>query len=110
MSPGSAVLFNDDTKKIRKTITLDSLVKLRQLPKPDLIKMDVQGAELDIIKGASETLKSVNHVILELQKVEYNKGAPLSDAVIAYMNEIGFDCKGLFCDNGPDGDYHFVRR
>jgi FkbM family methyltransferase len=110
MSPGSAVLFNDDTKQIRKTITLDSLVKLRQLPKPDLIKMDVQGAELDIIKGASETLKSVNHVILELQKVEYNKGAPLSDVVIAYMNEIGFDCRGLFCDNGPDGDYHFVRR
>jgi hypothetical protein len=75
-----------------------------------MIKMDVQGAELDVLKGAVETLKSVNHIILELQVVEYNKGAPLKDAVIEYMDSIGFDCLGIFSNNGPDGDYHFVRR
>jgi hypothetical protein len=72
--------------------------------------MDVQGAELDILKGAVQTLQSVTDVILELQVVEYNKGAPLRDQVIEYMNSVGFDCLGIFCNNGPDGDYHFRRK
>jgi hypothetical protein len=75
-----------------------------------MIKMDVQGAELDVLKGAEETLKTAKHVILELQRVEYNKGAPLKDTVIEYMDSLGFDCLGEFSVNGPDGDYHFVRR
>jgi hypothetical protein len=63
-----------------------------------------------LLKGAVETLADVKHVILELQVVEYNKGAPLKDEVIAYMDTQGFDCMGIFSNNGPDGDYHFVRR
>ena len=89
--------------------TLDTVVRLRNFPKPDFVKMDVQGAELDIIKGATETLKTCKHLILELQVVEYNKGAPLRDEVISYLKTIGFNLQTeLFCNNGPDGDYHFV--
>jgi FkbM family methyltransferase len=93
-----------------RTVTLDAVRRLKQFPSPDLIKMDVQGAELDILKGAVETLQTVKHVILELQVIEYNKGAPLRDTVIEYMDQQGFDCLGIFCNNGPDGDYHFMRR
>ena len=73
--------------------------------------MDVQGAEMDILKGAHETLKSVQHLILELQHVKYNTGAPLCDEVIGYLDTIGFRLvTSLFCNNGGgDGDYHFVR-
>ena len=110
VSPAADELFNDSNKKQKITVTLDTLVKSRNLPKPDLIKMDVQGAELDIVKGAQETLRFVNHVILELQTVEYNKGAPLKDTIIEYMSHLGFECVGMFCNNGPDGDYHFIRR
>jgi len=87
----------------------NAVVNLKKLSRPDLIKMDVQGAELDVLKGAVGVLATTNHVILELQVVEYNTGAPLSDIVIDYMSSIGFDCKGIFCNNGPDGDYYFVR-
>jgi len=37
--------------------------------------MDVQGAELDILKGASETLVNCKDLILELQEGEYNTGS-----------------------------------
>lgn len=90
--------------------TLDSVVEESNLPLPDLIKMDVQGAELSVLKGASKTLENCQDLILELQKVEYNKGAPLKDEAIKYLEKLGFKMiSGPFCDNGPDGDYHFSR-
>jgi len=110
VNPEAPQYFNDSNCKKLRTITLDAVANLKQFPPPDLIKMDVQGAELDVLKGAQETIKTAKHIILELQIVEYNKGAPLKDTVIAYMDSIGYDCLGLFSNNGPDGDYHFVRR
>jgi FkbM family methyltransferase len=110
VNPNSVDYFNESHRRKLKTTTLDAVCRLKQFPAPDLIKMDVQGAELDVLKGASQSLVTAKHVILELQVVEYNKGAPLKDTVIEYMDSIGFDCKGIFSNNGPDGDYHFVRR
>ena len=110
IQPAAATLYSDRYVRKLRTITLDAVASLKRFPPPDLIKMDVQGAELDVLKGAQETIKTAKHIILELQIVEYNKGAPLKDTVIAYMDSIGYDCLGLFSNNGPDGDYHFVRR
>ena len=92
------------------TITLDETIKATQFPQPDLIKIDVQGAELDILKGATETLKHVKHIFLEAQTVEYNEGAPQFSQVKEFMEEVGFVLVEKFCDNGADADYHFVRK
>lgn len=91
--------------------TLDSVVREKELPLPDLIKMDVQGAELSILKGAEQTLTNCKDLILELQNVEYNKGAPLKEEVIEYLECIGYKLvsNGPFSNNGPDGDYHFTK-
>ena len=110
IQPAAETLYSDRYLRKLKTITLDAVASLNKYPPPDLIKMDVQGAEMDVLKGAQETIKTAKHIILELQVVEYNKGAPLKDIVIAYMDSLGYDCLGLFSNNGPDGDYHFVRR
>jgi FkbM family methyltransferase len=109
-SPAADQLYPESMRRMLITCTLDSMVSQRGFPSPDLIKITVQGAELDVLHGATKILKSVNHVIMKLQVVEYNKGAPLRDQVILYMHQQGFDCLGIFCDNGPDGHYHFVRR
>lgn len=110
INPQAPDYFNDTHRRTLITAKLDTVVAQRRFPKPDLIKMDVQGAELDVLKGAISTLKTAKHVILELQVVEYNKGAPLCNTVIDYMYQQGFDCMGIFSNNGPDGDYHFVQR
>lgn len=110
INPNADSRFGPETAHVVTAMSLDTVVKRSGFPLPDMIKMDVQGAELDILKGASVCLANCKDVILELQKVEYNKGAPLRDEVITYMGLMGFYLKeGPFCDNGPDGDYHFTR-
>ena len=113
LSPLADELFPEKNKIKRRTATLDDIVKMFNLPKPDMIKMDIQGAELKALKGATETLESVEHLILELQHKDYNFGAPKSDEVIEYLKEIGFELvgNGMFCGSelGVDGDYHFTR-
>jgi FkbM family methyltransferase len=109
VNPEAPAYFNEQHRRRLRTATLDSVVKQNGFPWPDLLKIDVQGAELDVLRGGAECLKHCNHVILELQVVEYNTGAPLRDTVINYMADQGFVCHGLFSNNGPDGDYYFSR-
>jgi FkbM family methyltransferase len=90
-------------------MTLDTIVKQNNWPMPDLIKMDVQGAELDILKGATETLKSCSDLILECQHTEYNLGAPLVHSVIKYLESMGFQLVSYLNIEAVDGDYHFSK-
>ena len=110
-SPAAEHLFSENHAVVKKTKTLDTVVKERGFPLPDLIKMDVQGAELDILKGATETLRTCKDLILELQVGEYNTGAPMKDEVISYLESIGFVLKTpAFSDTRSiQDDYHFTR-
>ena len=101
---------NENYREVtRKVKTLDTLVKEKGWQQPDLIKMDVQGCELDIIKGAVNTIRYCPNIILELQNEEYMKGAPMRDEVIKYMKFIGYQLVLHFTQNSSnaDGDYHF---
>jgi FkbM family methyltransferase len=40
-----------------KTVAIDDLVKMENLPSVDFIKLDIEGAELDALKGATECIK-----------------------------------------------------
>jgi FkbM family methyltransferase len=80
--------FKFESEK-KKSITLPTL--LGSDNGYDLIKMDVQGSELDIIKGALPIIKKTDSLLLELQTLEYNKGAPMASDVISYLQGIGFD-------------------
>jgi hypothetical protein len=72
-----------------------------------MIKMDIQGAELDVLKGADMCLNHATDLILELQHTEYNKNAPSAKEVIEYLKEKGFQLITKFTETPYDGDYHF---
>ena len=55
-------------KKIKfKSITLDKFIKIKKIPKPNFIKIDTQGSEIDILKGAKLTLKNCKFILLETE-------------------------------------------
>ena len=95
------------------SMRLDDVVSKYQFPKPELIKMDVQGAEKDILEGGFETMKNTKHLIMELPKknIRYNENAPTAEETIKLANDLGWTCTApLFSDNGTyDGDYGFSR-
>jgi len=99
--------YNENHGIHRVGVTLDYVAEKNNWPQPDLIKLDVQGAEMDILKGAVKCLEKCNDIILESQHVEYNSGAPFSNDVIDFMKSIGFELVSNFSKQEVDGDYHF---
>lgn len=102
--------FTDKHKQKRLTTTLNQLVFQNKWDLPDLIKIDVQGAELDILKGADQVLKKCKDIIIEAQHVNYNEGAPKFNEVKSYLETIGFELKSEIVRHDVDADYHFTRK
>lgn len=102
-------VFPKDKYILYRTETLDSVVEDNEFPLPDLVKIDVQGAEKDVIAGGAKTLANAKHMLVEIQAIEYNEGAPLVDETVPYIESCGWKLTRQFCDNGPDADYGFVR-
>ncbi len=63
--------------------------------RPDVIKVDTEGTELDILKGAGHLLDDVLAVELEVSFVPMRVGQPLFADVDAFMREQGFMLRGI---------------
>jgi FkbM family methyltransferase len=91
-------VFKENTKFYRKDgkedlvkmRTLTSVIKENHVPLPDLIKIDVQGAEKMIIDGSSDTVCSAEMILLEASILEYNEGAPTVYQMMKLMDEIDY--------------------
>ena len=75
---------------MRKTSSLDELVKKEKIPSPDFVKIDTQGSELDILKGSKESISQCSLIYLECPIVEYNLNAPSLKEYIDHLNSINF--------------------
>jgi FkbM family methyltransferase len=83
---------------------------------PLFLKIDVQGAEIQVLEGGGQTLARSDLVQLEVAMLPYNEGAPTMLEVLRYMDERGFvpfDLSGWSRPNGIDlvqVDLLFVQR
>ena len=53
----------------------------------NIIKLDVQGSELDILRGLKESIYLFEVIILETSVKEYNKNSPLFIDIINFMDK-----------------------
>jgi hypothetical protein len=78
----------------RPSITLDNLFKRENISINSdsiFIKIDCQGAEIPILKGASNLISRADFIMLEIPFFgKYNEGVPTFLEYIQYMDSIGF--------------------
>ena len=75
-----------------KTTTLDSFFSANPgLPRPDMIKLDTQGTELDILKGGVKCLETCSLVETEVEFITMYKDQPLFHDVMGFMLDQGFE-------------------
>ena len=81
--------YDDDQILIekRQTKTLSNLLNNQVF---DLIKIDVQGSEIDIINGGLNIIKEAKGILMEVSLMEYNQNSPTKDFVYEYMDNLGF--------------------
>lgn len=97
-------------KKIKvKIITLASFLKENKINEVDFIHMDVQGAELKVLKGSKEHIKTIKAIWLEVADVELYKNQPLRVDIETFMKSNGFDLiKSEF--EGKVGDQLYLNK
>ena len=83
-------VYDSITPIIRSTRTLDSLIEEHQLKLPDLIKLDVQGAEINVLRGGSKAVSNCSLICMEIPILNYNIGAPKVNEYLTYMESMGF--------------------
>lgn len=93
--------YSEGRSVLLKTKTLDSMIEENDLPLPDFIKMDTQGAEVDIMKGGSAALNYAKVALIEVAVMPYNEGAPNFSQYIDMMYSYHFI---------PTGVHHIAMR
>ena len=72
-------------------MTLDEAVRDFKLPLPDVIKMDTQGGELNVLKGATKTLPHVKALFLECWLWRaYAQDTPLLLEIANWLRQFDF--------------------
>jgi FkbM family methyltransferase len=88
-----------DTREVERQVVevrrLENLITAEEVSHPILMKIDVQGAELDVLRGALELLGAVRDILVECSLVELYAGQPLLDDTVLFAREQGFRLIGL---------------
>ena len=73
-----------------ETITLDSFVNKYSIDAIDFIKIDVQGAELDILKGSKKLLSNVIKIVCEVEFLPLYHDQPLFGDISEFLSKYNF--------------------
>lgn len=79
-----------------EVVTLDEILSKNDLEVPALLKMDVQGYELEVLRGCEDLLSEFQHVYTECSFMELYEGQALANEVIGFLQECGFRLVGVY--------------
>ena len=86
--------------RVVPVVTVDQIVANRELRPPVLLKLDTEGQELSVLRGAAETLQKVDLIIIESRLISYVEGLPEFADIMDYMNTKNFSLYDIL-----DGGY-----
>lgn len=85
-------MFNmDEVGTIEVPVSrLDEVLSPAELPQPCLLKVDVQGFEYEVLRGAKNLLQHFSHIYVEASFVELYKGQKLFVEIEKFLGSEGF--------------------
>jgi FkbM family methyltransferase len=84
--PGTEVV----SSRIVDTAPLSEVLNPADLVRPVLLKLDVQGSELDALLGAGSVLESVDFVLVEASFRQFYAGQPSAHDIVVAASDLGF--------------------
>lgn len=85
----SSPMFDTESEKIRcETITLDSLLERNEITLPDFVKIDVEGAEYDVLNGMQQILSKSKPVIHLSTHDNHNPG--VAKRCLSFLSSLNF--------------------
>jgi len=89
---------NNLDKILIETVTLDQFAREEKLNHVDILKIDVQGSELKVLKGAQELLsaQTINLVYSEVLFVELYESQCFFGDLQAYLQSLDYTLYGLY--------------
>ena len=100
------VEFND-----KEVVQVEQLDKFK-IDNSDFLNIDVQGYELNVLKGGKETLSRIKYIVLEINREEVYKNAALVEEIDAFLKVYNFlrvSTKYAY-DTLPWGDALYVKK
>tara|TARA_A100001388_G_C28757626_1_gene495871 strand:+ start:1312 stop:2010 length:699 start_codon:yes stop_codon:yes gene_type:complete len=86
-----------DRKEVSvKVDTLDNIVDGYSIDDLSILKIDVEGAELDVLKGGNESIKRFDFIILELTFTGFLNNASKPAEIINHMSKNNFEMIDIF--------------
>lgn len=84
--------FENTGVEVAKAISLDSWAKQNGIDHIDILKLDVQGTELDVLKGANRLLlnNGIDALLLEVNFQNCYRNQPGWDALMSYLTNLGY--------------------
>ncbi len=90
--PGTGEVRTETIKVGRLT----DFVSPKEIAGPALLKLDVQGFELEVLCGCEDLLDRFANVYVECSFVELYKGQALAHEIIAWLQRRGFHLSGVY--------------
>jgi len=86
------VLLASEKQRKIEIVTIDDLLEKNNIPQPEIIKLDIQGFELEALKGAEKTFGFAEAYLLEVSLFPFSDapGMPVIAEVIQFMLERGY--------------------
>ncbi|MDE3184141.1 MAG: FkbM family methyltransferase [Bacteroidota bacterium] len=94
---GSKIHFGEiiETREIELT-TVDDFCMTHDIKKIDVLKIDTQGFDLEVLKGALNMLPNVSIILTEITIYPLYKNLPELDEVLLFLREKGFKFANLY--------------
>lgn len=86
-----AVKVQGDHRFERQTVTLDTLDKLNRYEPPFVLKLDVEGAERQVLEGGRNTLRETDFLLTEMSVMRRQTGEPDFGDMIRFLDDCGFE-------------------